>query len=106
MRRRVLQSDRQQCYVHGLHDGVYDDRRYDDGSHGFESVQRVCGWVWRLEFCWHKWLQCMYSGHLQDYRWQCCVHGLHYGVYDDWRHVDGCHGAEPVQRMCGWVWRL
>ena len=45
MRGGVLQSDGQQCGVHGVHDGVYNDERRDDWSYRSESVQHVCSWI-------------------------------------------------------------
>ncbi len=75
---------------HGLHDGWW----YDYGSHGAKSVQRVCGWVWRYEFRWHKRLHSMRRRVLQSVREQCRVHAMHNGAHDDRWYDDGSYGVE------------
>jgi hypothetical protein len=85
-----------------MHAGVYDGRRHNDGSHSVESMQYVQFRIWR-----HygerrqQRMHYMRGGILQSDGQQCGVHGMHAGVYDERRHGDGSHSAEPMQRVCG-----
>jgi len=98
MRRGFLQSDGEQCVMHGLHDGIYDDRRHADGSHSSESMRYVCCGLRRHYGDWRQQrMHDMRCRVLQGDREQCGVHGLHDGVHDDRRHADGSHGVESLR---------
>ena len=74
-----LQDRYWQRGVHGLHYGVYDDRRYADRSDGAEPMQRVCSRVWWCELWRHKRLHSMHSGYeLQSLGWQQRLHGVRF----------------------------
>ena len=47
----------------------------------------------------------MRSRIVQEYCWQRGVHGMHDGVYDGRWYGYRSYGTEPMQHVCGGLWR-
>ncbi len=83
--------------MHGLRAGVYDGRRYDDRSHGVQSMRYVQCRIRRHDGDGRQQrMHHMRRGLLQSDCEQRGMHGVHDGVYDDRWH-DGSHGSESVR---------